>query len=410
LPILLPFALIQKKRKQTFLKRLGVQTIKFDYSQLKPIWVHALSVGEVLSSVPLVKTLSKRWPNQEIIFSASTLTGFEMAQQQVEPYVKEIIYYPYDLLYSVKRMIKVINPKLFILVESDIWPNFLINLYKKNIPSVLVNARLSKESYRGYRLLKWFMQPALETFNGICVQSDEQARRFESFGIDSSNILISGNVKFDQDLHLLSFEELTQLKKDIGLSENIPVIIAGSTHEGEEKIFAEIYSQLKQKTTNLKMIIAPRNPERAKEIQVLLQKYNFTTSLYSKKNFSTKDILIVDQMGILGKLYAVSDIAFVGGSMVPEGGHNPLEPAAMSKPIVFGSDMHDFPEISKQLVKAKAAFQVQNSSELFTIINYLLKNDRISKRCGEKASKIFFENQGAVERTMLFLQNFLGSP
>lgn len=403
MPIWLPLALIQKKRKQTFFKRLGFQSIKTQSQQIKPIWIHALSVGEVLSAIPIVKAIYKRWPHQDIIFSASTLTGYEMAQK-VQSCVREIIYYPYDFLFSVKRMISIINPQIFILVESDIWPNFLTILHQKKIPSVLVNARLSKESFRGYRLLKWFMQPALSTFKGICVQSDEQAKRFLSFDIDPTKISVSGNVKFDQDQQPLSLDEILQLKKDIDLPENIQVIIAGSTHEGEEKIFGDMYSNLKKSTPNLKMIIAPRDPGRAKEIQSLLQKNGLSISLYSKKQFCTKDVLIIDQMGILGKLYAVCDIAFVGGSLVPEGGHNPLEPAAMSKPIVFGPDMHDFPEISKQLVSAGAAFQVQDSSELSTIFHALLKDTQLSKRCGEKAFKIFSENQGAVEKTLLFLQ------
>ena len=403
LPLLIPLAFIDSKRKQTFFKRLGFQNIP-EYQ--KPLWVHALSVGEVLSAFPIIEAMRKKWPDKAIVFSASTLSGYEMAQN-IREQVDDIIYYPYDVIFSVQWMIKKLDPSVFVLVESDIWPNFLTHLYRKKIPSILLNARLSKESYRGYRLLKYFMRPALQTFCGICAQSDIQKNRFESFDIESSKIIIGGNVKFDQKRHQLSQSELEVLKNTYGLTNSPPIIVAGSTHAGEEKILIAVFFRLVRKYPDLKMIIAPRDPGRAKEIISICSEHQLSTLQYSQaKPFD--HLLIVDQMGVLGKLYGLANIAFVGGSMVAEGGHNPLEPASMAKPVVFGSDMHDFPEVSKSLVNEGSAIQVKNIDELQTCFEMLLDNKDTARQYGLKGLKIVKDSQGAVQQSINFIINLLG--
>jgi len=403
LPLFIPLVLIQSKRKQTFFKRLGFQNIQKNYQ--KPVWIHALSVGEVLAAFPIIEAMRKKWPDKAIVFSASTLSGYEMAQN-IRNQVNDIIYYPYDFIFSVQWMTKKVNPSVFVLVESDIWPNFLTYLYRKKIPSILLNARLSKESYQGYKLLQWFMKPTLHTFRGICAQSKIQKCRFETFDIDSSKILVSGNVKFDQNRHQLSQDAIQALKKQLGLTKSTPVIVAGSTHPGEETILIEIFSELAKQYSHLKMIIVPRDPSRAKEVLTICTSHHLPAMLYSQQKLFEK-ILIVDQMGILGKLYALATIAFVGGSMVAEGGHNPLEPASVAKPVVFGTDMHDFPEVSKRLVAEGAAFQVKDSKELSHIIRLLLENTNLAKQCGEIGLRIVKHSQGAVHQSILFMENVI---
>jgi len=401
LPILIPLACIHPKRKQTFFKRLGFQNIPLHQ---KPVWVHALSVGEVISAFPIIEAMRKKWPQKAIVFSASTLAGYEMAQNMRDQ-VQNIIYYPYDFIFSVHLITKKVNPSIFILVESDIWPNFLTYLYRKKIPSILLNARLSKESYRGYRLLKWFIQPTLNTFRSICVQSDIQKNRFEKFVRDPLKTVVSGNVKFDQKRHQLSPSEIEFLRKKSGLTKSTPVIVAGSTHEGEEEILINIFSSLLNPYPDLKMIIVPRDPTRAKDIQTICLEHHLPVSLYSRQKRFEK-ILIVDQMGVLGELYALANIAFVGGSMVAEGGHNPLEPALMAKPVVFGYDMHDFPEISRRLVNEKAAFQVQNANELYQIFQLLLDNTELASQYGLKGLDIIKESQGAVQQSINVIKHY----
>ena len=402
LPILIPLACIHTKRKQTFFKRLGFQNIA---AFQRPVWVHALSVGEVLSALPIIEAMRKKWPDKAIVFSASTLSGYEMAQN-MRNQVNEIIYFPYDFIFSVQWLIKKVDPSVFVLVESDIWPNFLTHLYRKKIPSILLNARLSKESYRGYQLLKWFMQPALQTFSGICVQSDIQKGRFECFDIDPSKIIVSGNVKFDQKRHLLSQSDIDNLQKDLGLTKSTPVIVAGSTHAGEEEILIDVFLRLIKQYPDLKMIIAPRDPTRAREIQTICHANHLPAVLYSQQRIFEK-ILVVDQMGVLGKLYALAKIAFVGGSMVAEGGHNPLEPASMAKPVVFGADMHDFPEVSKRLVNEGAALQVEDSNELYQTFQILLDDTDLARQYGLKGIEIVKDSQGAVQQNLNFLVNYI---
>jgi len=401
LPFLIPLACIHPKRKQTFFKRLGLQNLQ---KYQKPVWVHALSVGEVLSAFPIIEAMRKKWPEKPVVFSTSTLSGFEMAQN-MRNQVNEIIYYPYDFIFSVQWMTKKVDPSLFVLVESDIWPNFLTHLHRKKIPSLLLNARLSKESYRGYKLLKSFMQPALQTFSGICAQSEIQKARFESFDTDPSKIIVSGNVKFDQKRHQLSQDEFEALKRMTGLTKSTPVIVAGSTHAGEEEILLDVIKRLISQYPDLKMIIAPRDPGRARDIQALCLENHLPASMYTQQKQFVR-ILIVDQMGVLGKLYALASIAFVGGSMVNEGGHNPLEPASMAKPVVFGSDMHDFPEVSQRLLSEGAAFQVQDSNELYQIFRLLLEDHDFAMQMGTKGLKIVKDSQGAVQQCIGFMAKY----
>jgi len=402
LPLLIPLACIHTKRKQTFFKRLGFQ--KFAPYQ-KPLWVHALSVGEVLSAFPIIEAMRKKWPDQSIVFSASTLSGYEMAQK-MRNHVDDIIYYPYDFYFSVLWMTIKIDPSVFVLVESDIWPNFLTLLYKKKIPSILLNARLSRESLKGYQLLNWFMKPSLNTFSEICVQSEIQKARFQLFDIESSKLITSGNVKFDQKRHQLSQTELEQLKKHFGLTQTTSVIVAGSTHFGEEETLICVFSRLVRKFPNLKLIIAPRDPARAREVHKICLTHQLPSFLYSQQK-KVEKIMIVDQMGVLGKLYALANISFVGGSMVEEGGHNPLEPASMAKPVVFGPDMHDFPEISKHLVSAGAAFQVHNSNELYDIFLSLMNDADLARQSGQKGLAIVRNSQGAVQKNIGVISNYI---
>jgi len=403
LPVLIPLALIHPKRKQTFFKRLGFQSLD---QHENPIWVHALSVGEVLSAFPIIEGLRKQWPNQPIVFSASTLTGYDMAQK-IQPYVDEIIYYPYDFIFSVQWMIKKVNPKMFILVESDIWPNFLAHLHRKHIPAILLNGRLSKESLKGYQLFRGFMQPSLKSLTGICAQSNTQKDRFLSFDVEPSRIIVSGNVKFDQKRHQMSKDAIDNLKASLGVTDKTRIIIAGSTHEGEETILIDAFIRLRNQSPDLKLIIAPRDPGRGTEIQAICQLHNLSMVYFSNQKPFHKDILIVDQMGVLGKLYAIADIAFVGGSMVSEGGHNPLEPASMAKPVVFGSDMHDFPEVSECLVNEKAAFQVNSPKELYQKFQLLLNDTALARQCGLKGKQIVQNNQGAVQNCISFLDKLM---
>jgi 3-deoxy-D-manno-octulosonic-acid transferase len=411
LPILLPLALLSEKRRKTVWHRLGISQPEtraampeLDDSAPKPIWVHALSVGEVLSAEPLLWGLKKRFPNRPLFLTVSTQTGYEIAQKQFKALVAAIRFFPFDLPFSVKRVVRSIDPALVFIVETDIWPNFLAELQKRSIPVFLVNARLSERSLRGYKRLSFFFRPVFSVFARICVQSGLDAGRFARLGIAPDRIYLSGNIKFDRKRATLSPERLSMLRGKLAIYPNQPVIVAGSTHEGEEKILLKGVCRLKKQWPSLLIILAPRDPKRAMPVSRLAKSLgleNVTLSSIKKSQPPPPmDVIVVDEMGMLRDLYAIADIAFVGGSLVPCSGHNPLEPAAYGKPILFGPDMRDFSSISRSLEMAGGAIRIQNAGSFCQTTNQLLSSAQELKTMGENALNLFQANGGAVEKTL----------
>ena len=406
-PVVLPIILTSKKRRKTVLQRLGFvrffrQKGKSEYlsSNDQPIWIHALSVGETFSAVELVKKLKQSMPHRKIFFSVSTATGFDESQKRLANETDYIFFYPYDLLFVVRKAIRQVSPALFVLVESDIWPTFLLELKKKNIPAVLVNARLSSSSFAGYKKLSGIMKPVLNSFKKICVQSDEQGKRFLQIGVKPDKICVTGNMKFDQKTDQISAEHIDLLRKSLGISKDNRVFLAGSTHRGEEPILLESFKQLRENFSDLVLVIVPRNPDRADEVFGLASESGLFVKKMSQDKSDFPQVLVVDFMGVLSKLYAVANIAFVGGSLVPFGGHNPLEPAAFGKPVLLGPDMSDFPEISRLLLNSGGAIEVKNAAQIYEMVKDLLTDPLKARKIGENAFEVFQSNQGAVEKTV----------
>jgi 3-deoxy-D-manno-octulosonic-acid transferase len=410
-PVILPLVLTSKKRRKTVLQRLGFnefahQAIKNSHSvpDHQPVWIHALSVGETLASVELVKTLRKSMPHRRIYFSVSTATGFDEAQKHLANETDVIFFYPYDILFVVRKILRQVSPCLFILVETDIWPTFLLELKKMNIPAILVNARLSSSSFIGYKRLSWIMKPVLNSFSRICVQSVEQGNRFIQIGVNPDKICITGNIKFDKETDHISVKNVVSIRKSLAVSETKKIFLAGSTHPGEESILLEAFVRLKSTFSDLLLIIVPRNPDRADEICRLASISGLVVKKMSRKKSDTPDVVVVDSMGILSKLYAIADVAFVGGSLAAFGGHNPLEPAAFEKPIIFGPDMNDFPEISKMLLDAGGAIVVDHSEHIYQSVSELLNDPIKAREIGKKSFDIFQANQGTVEKTIAVIK------
>ncbi|CAN2047693.1 3-deoxy-D-manno-octulosonic acid transferase [Candidatus Magnetomoraceae bacterium gMMP-1] len=405
LPILISIVFTSKKRMESFYQRMGLQDLPLPIHDKNPLWIHALSVGEVFAAVPLVKEMRSFCKCREIFLSVSTKTGHNIAKKELSGNIDALFFFPYDLLFSVKKIITKINPAIVVLVESDIWPNFMNELKQRRIPVVLVNARLSPQSFKGYQRFSFLMKEIFNIFSCICVQSHDEAEKFKKLGADYTRIKITGNIKFDQNL-IFKLDDVNNLRDSLHIPNNSRIFLAGSTHKGEEVILKSIYLKLKNTFDDLIMIIVPRNPDRCKEI--------FDIFAYSKLSVSqmtcldsSYNVLIVDIMGILSKLYALADITFVGGSLTDCGGHNPLEPAAFSKPVLFGPDMSDFPEISKMLVKAKGAFQVKDEDELFLKTEELLLDRTKAFYMGKQSFSVFNANKGALNRTVNILKNYL---
>ena len=421
MPILIPYLALSSKRRPILLQRLGIVRSGPAFRQVtkkpKPIWVHALSVGEVLATFPLLDVIRNDYPDRPIVFSASTRSGHDIAQEKLKSIVDGIFFFPYDLPFSVKRIVSYIRPSLVIIVETDIWPNFLTEMKSRNVPVVIANAKLSNRSYIGYRRILSFSRQIISSFTAIGCQSQEDADRFRQLGIPDDIISVTGNIKFDQSVSSLSMNDIDNLRESLGINSRQLVWIAGSTHDGEETILQQAFAMLKKEHSDLVIVIAPRHPERAPSVARIFSIAGFSVStlseLVSVIPQKTADAIIIDTLGILKKLYAIADVALVGGSLIQIrgiGGHNPLEPAAFAKPILFGPHMNSFREIANKLTKARGAIQVTNFDSIFTTVQDLINNRERAQEMGQNAHRVFNANKGAVMRTMAIVSDQIESP
>ncbi len=397
-----------RKHRKTVLQRLGIISsslfLKKTPSHLRPIWIHALSVGEVLSAVPFAKAMKKKYPDRQLVFSSSTLTGFETASRLLKNDMHAVIYFPYDLIFSVRSLINRINPALVIIVETDIWPNFLFEMKKRSVPVVLVNARMSESSFSGYRKLSRFSCQLFQCFSKICVQTRKDASRFQKLGVLTENVLVTGNLKYDMPLDIISEEELQDLKNMLLAKDHQQCIVAGSTHPGEEAILLDAFSQIKTAIPAIYMIIAPRDIERSKDIRKMAVSAGLSSSLFTEmrslKTSEVPDVVVIDTIGHLKRLYGLSDLAFIGGSLIDFGGHNPVEPAAFKKPVVFGPYTSDFTEICSLLVESGGAKLVHSKTELVQEALIILQDTDIAKSMGRNAYDVLQKNMGALEKNL----------
>jgi len=400
----LPFAVFKGKFKRDFILRLGMlpRNIKFS----RPIWLHAVSVGEILSSKPLLAKIRQLYPDRQIVISTITSTGNKIAQGLIQD--KDFVFYlPLDLSFIVRRVIKRINPAVCIILETEIWPNVISCLNKEGIPIALVNARISDKSYGKYKLVRFIFKPILGKINIFCVQSKTDAERFISLGVDEDKVKVAGNMKFD-----IQKTDSVRQGTDLTFSEKDKLIVAGSTHPGEEEIVLRVYKKLLAESSDLKLLIAPRHPERAKEIAGLVSMYNFTPVLVSgfrarAQQAQANPVFILDTVGQLASLYALATVVFVGGSLVKKGGHNVIEPAYFSKAIIVGPYMHNFNDITDCFLKTNALVMVNNENEFKNSLELLLKNDAKRNSLGENAYKLIQTQQGAVQKNLEQISIFL---
>jgi len=407
----LPFVyFFSKKRRANLLQRFGVRTgLSSKRSGEKRVWIHALSVGEVISAAPFVRALKGQYKNLDIVFTVSTKTGFDMADQLFfkkvcsgdnNRMVDQLGYFPFDLNFSIKKIIRRINPDAVCLVETDLWPNFLYEIQKRKIPVIVINARLSTRSLKGYLLFKNFSSLFFSSLTAIMAQTSLDKQRFERLGVEKGKISVVGNIKFDQAQEDLEPGIVEGMKDRLGIQKDTKVLVAGSTHEGEEKILYHIYKKMKKRFPEFLMILAPRDPERCPAIQSRFLSNDVQVVFFTAmdKINIRPDIILVDKMGELSQLYAVCDAAFIGGSMVKQGGHNPLEPAVFSKPILFGSDMSDFLLISTWLLDHGGAKKVESEQDLEKALEEILENRQMQEQMGRKSYEIFSRNSGAVQK------------
>jgi 3-deoxy-D-manno-octulosonic-acid transferase len=353
LPLLIPYLLFVKKRRKTALYRLGLvlpegakRLGRSPGSTTRNLWIHAMSVGEVMSTGPIIRQLKKTVPGTAVVLTVSTLTGYQTARQMLVNDVDEISFCPYDFHSWIKPFVDRIRPGMFILVESDCWPNILNELKKRNIPSIFVNARLSDRSFASFMKMRKVAGLMFRPFTRICAQCHEDARRFQALGIDKNVVKVTGNIKFDQEIEPVTKNDIDDMRRMVGATDIQKIWVAGSTHDGEEQIIAESFGKMRETVKNLMLVIAPRDPRRSNDVVKLFKASGcdaFSLSEIESGNAGCMpEVVVIDRVGLLRRLYAVGDIALVGGSLAEIkgiGGHNPLEPAVFSKPVIFGQNM-----------------------------------------------------------------------
>lgn len=376
------------------------------------IWIHGASVGEIVATSPLVKEIKKTMPERKVLVSAFTVGGYNMARQII-PEADAIIYFPLDLSWVAESVVRRIHPGIFMPVETELWPNFLRAIRERNIPVMMVNGRISEKSVKNYRYLFSMWRDMLRTVSRFCMQSSIDADYISHLGADPAKVFVTGNTKFDQTYAEVTAEDLAAYKTELGLGEDAyPVIVAGSTHPSEEDAVLLSFRELRNKYPQARLIIAPRKPARAEEIRRLAVKFGYETGFRSElKDLKGKrpeyPVLLIDTIGELGRIYAVGDIVFIGGSLMHHGGHNVLEPAAHAKPILVGPSMENFKDSYSLLSKVGACRMVPDTAGLTAAFLEIAQDDALRTRMGEASIQVIRENRGAALNTMHYLTDLL---
>lgn len=370
------------------------------------ILLHSVSVGETLAAIPLVRALRYRYPTLPITVTTMTPTGSERTQSAFGKDVHHV-YLPYDLPDAINRFLNTVRPRLVIIMETELWPNIITALYKRDIPLVVANARLSARSANGYQKLGRFMRMLLQRITLIAAQNAEDGERFIKLGLKRSQLTITGSLKFDISVTPELAARAITLRSQ--WASRRPVWIASSTHEGEERIILQAHRQLLTRFPDLLLILVPRHPERFKSVEEMGQKSHFATTLRSSGEIpsAATQVVIGDTMGELMLLYGIADLAFVGGSLIERGGHNPLEPAAHAIPVLMGPHTFNFKDICSKLQKAEALLTVTDAASLEKEITRLLTDDSYRRYYGHHAVNVLRENQGALQRLLQLLEPYL---
>ena len=406
------------------------------------IWVHALSVGEVISALPLVDRLGREFPGTGIVFTATTATGVAMAREKLDGRVRLIFPMPVDVWWCVRRVVDFVKPSVFILVETDIWPGLLGCLKRKGIQSILVNGRVSTRTLRSYKRAPFLVRKMFDPLHVCLMQSDLDRDRLLMMGIDKRKIIAAGNIKFDRQIVDMGEEERQGWLCALGLESEDPLWVAGSTHPGEEEVVLDVFKKLRPSFPRLRLILAPRDTRRSGDIvtmagergiravlkiqvtkqsggrreqsaegrgQIQLATTNSQPSVprapcpvphAPSGNHNGYDVMVLNTMGELGRIYGLGSVCFVGGSLAPIGGHNLLEPASFGIPVVFGPHTHNFVSMSAALLEAGGGRRVYSADELYTTLKTFLEDGEMRTRAGARAKAFVERNRGALERVL----------
>lgn len=412
--IVLPFWLIaglfKPKLTAGFKQKCGFYG-KTNLKKQKTILFYGVSVGEVIAMENLIKKTRETFSEINIIVLTGTQTGQEIAQKKLGEVADFITYFPFDFPFCLNNMIKKLKPDAVFVMETELWPNFANITNKKKIPFYIINARISDRTYKSYKKLSFIFGPILKKYTGIFPQSKQDAEKLISIGANPKTTEIMGNLKFDikkPDVTALGFEKNSEYK----------IVLAGSTHTGEDEIILASFCELKKEIPNIKLIIAPRHPERNEKVFNLMQQTGFACSKRSLgSSFEQNDIVLLDTMGELGKFYSVCDIAFIGGSFRGKygdnswgkgvGGHNPLEASIFKKPVLSGPSIHNFKDIYAILTNTDAGKIVKTQNEMTDAIKKLLIDNDFYRKASNDCEDVFEQNKGALEFVIKVLQTIV---
>lgn len=411
MPILPLFLILGQRFRQGFWQRFGVypRALREAVAGSRPIWIHAVSVGEVLSATHLARELKREFPERKILLSTFTSTGREIASQAMA--TDAVFFFPLDHPWIVRRALNLFDPALLIFLETEIWPNFLRLSHRKGIPTLLLSGRLSPRAFRHYVALRVFFSQVVRRFTAVGMQSPDDAERMVRLGVDPEKIQVTGSLK-----HVpwngsgVNPERAAEVLDALGQKEARQVLVAGSTHPGEEEILIEVFLHLKPRFPSLVMILAPRHPHRFSEVEKLLKSKGVRYEKRSQMNgrgTASAEVVFLDTLGELPDFYSVADIAFIGGSLVNAGGHNLMEPARFRKPILFGPYMTNFADITEEIKGGGGGVEVQGKEDLLREIAALLSDRAKAEKMGDLAYAVVEKDRRVVARTMELVYRYL---
>ncbi len=397
------------KYREGMAERLGRIRYFKDQGNRPLIWLHAVSVGEVLAVSRLVGELDRAFPEFQLLISTTTRTGQELARQRFG--AERVFYCPLDLPWAVRACLNALEPRVLVLAETEFWPNLLSGCYRREIPVAVVNARISDRSWPRYQLLRGLWRPFLGRIAKVLAQSETDAERLKAIGCLPEHVSVAGNLKFD--VRAAKEADATRLLK--ALTAGLQLVVAGSTLDGEEAALLEAWPRLLASDPNLALVIAPRHPERFSAVAALLDQSG--VSWIRRSEWSSRaaeemmpmaagEIVLLDTIGELASVYSLAAIAFVGGSLIPAGGHNPLEPAQFGVPIVMGPHYANFRAITEDLL-AHQALRIAAQEDFAATLIELLQNSDAARAMGERARQVFDQQAGATERCVAALQELL---
>ena len=388
-----------------FKERFGFVSKSLFTSKGKPLVVHCASVGEVLAAAPLIKALQKQHPQLNILITCNTPTGREQIINQFKNTVA-CSYLPMDFAFSTARFLKRINPQALCIVETELWPNLMAISHKKNIPVLVLNARLSEKSQQGYQKVPKLTQIIMRSITVLASHNKKDAERFIELGLPPSKSHVTGSIKFDISPSNEQLASVANLKAQYKTQERF-VWVAGSTHPLEHEMILNAHQQLLKKHPNSLLVIAPRHPEQFDKVANTVAQSPLSFSRRSNNNYQKEQVLLADTLGELQCLYGAGNVSYVGGSLIRRGGHNPLEAAAFSVGVITGPHTYNFDHIYPEIIKLKGAVAVENTDELATQLINLSQNTKACQTLGNKAQQCVLKNQGAIKKTLTIINQYL---